>query len=61
LETLCSDLGVDFQSLKGESKASKARELIAYLSRRERLADLIAVGKNVRPDIIWEEPISEYI
>jgi internalin A len=57
LETLCYDLGIDFQSLKGDSKAGKARELIAYLSRRERLNDLITMGKVQRPDIIWEEPI----
>lgn len=56
LETLCYDLGVDFQSLKGDSKAGKARELIAFLSRRERLDDLITMGKTQRPDIIWEEP-----
>lgn len=55
LETLSYDLGVDFQSLKGDSKAGKARELIAYLSRRERLDDLVKLGKTQRPDIIWEE------
>ena len=33
----------------------KARELIAYLSRRERLDDLVKLGKTQRPDIIWEK------
>ncbi|MDF1512657.1 MAG: COR domain-containing protein [Anaerolineae bacterium] len=56
LETLSYDLDVDFQRLKGNSKASKARELIAYLSRRERLDDLIKMGKSLRPDIIWDDP-----
>ncbi len=58
LETLCYDLGVDFQSLKGDSKAGKARELIAYLTRREKLDDLVTMGKTQRPDIVWDEPFS---
>ena len=61
LETLSCDLGVDFQSLKGDSKAGKARELIAYLSRRERLVDLVSMGKMQRPDIIWEDQFSKSV
>ena len=38
LRDLCFDLGVDYESLAGEGKSAKARELIAYLQRRGRLA-----------------------
>ena len=31
LRDLCFDLGVDYESLRGEGKAAKVRELIAHL------------------------------
>jgi hypothetical protein len=55
LRTLCADLDVDYESLTGQGKAGKARELIAYLERRGRLQDLVLYGKRNRPDISWEE------
>ena len=55
LRTLCFDLGVDYDDLPGEGKASRARELVGYLARRDRIADLIRVGKRLRPDIPWPE------
>jgi hypothetical protein len=55
LRTLCFDLGVDYDDLPGEGKASRARELVGYLARRDRIADLIRVGKRLRPDISWPE------
>jgi hypothetical protein len=55
LRTLCFDLGVDYDDLPGAGKASRARELVGYLARRDRIADLIRVGKRLRPDISWPE------
>jgi len=57
LRTLCFDLDVEYDDLKGESKADKARELILYLERRVRLADLINVGKRLRPDLAWGDVV----
>ena len=37
LRTACFTLGVDYESLEGEGKASVARELIMYLERRDVL------------------------
>jgi hypothetical protein len=48
LRTLCQDLGVDFDSLPGEGKEAKARELVAYMDRHSRLDDLAAIGKWTR-------------
>ncbi len=42
LKTLCFDLDVDYDSLPGEGKAGKARELVAHMQRHNRLPDLIA-------------------
>jgi hypothetical protein len=53
LRTLCFDLEVDYDSLPGQSKADKARELVAYLGRRGRISRLTRVGQRLRPDISW--------
>ena len=56
LRTLCFDLNVDYDSLPGDGKANKARELVAHLERRERIAELIETGKRRRPDIVeWSQ------
>jgi tetratricopeptide (TPR) repeat protein len=51
LRTLCFDLGVDYDSLPDRGKANKARELVAYLERRDRILELIEMGQRLRPDI----------
>ncbi|MGC9521133.1 MAG: COR domain-containing protein [Anaerolineae bacterium] len=58
LRTLCYDLAVDFDGLNATGKAGKARELIAYLQRRERLADLVHLGRRQRPDVAWGSLVS---
>ena len=54
LRSLSFDLGVDYDLLEGESKAGKARELVAYFERRRRVPELLKVAKRQRPDIDWE-------
>ena len=58
LRTLCFDLHIDYENLLGQSKADKARELVAYLKRHDRVPDLAQVVGQSRPDIPWED-ISE--
>jgi hypothetical protein len=55
LRTFCFDLGIDYDNLPGERKADKARELVSYLERHNRLSHLVALGKVRRPDISWED------
>lgn len=55
LQTLCLHLQVDYESLPGAGKADKARELVVYLDRRRALLELVTAGKQLRPDIRWEE------
>jgi hypothetical protein len=50
LKTLCSDLGVDYDSLTGEGKAAKVRELIAYYDRRGTTDELIMAAYRLRPN-----------
>lgn len=51
IRTFCFKLGLDYDDLRGDSKKSKARELIDYLSRRERLSELVILIRKERPDI----------
>jgi hypothetical protein len=53
LRSLSFDLGVDYQTLGGEGKEDKARELIAHLNRRNRASELVEWGRQLRPDVPW--------
>lgn len=57
LKVLCHDVMVDYDELAGEEKIEKASNLIGYLARRGRLADLVVVLKEERPKVDWEESI----
>lgn len=54
LRSLSFDLGIDYDSLRGEGKAGKARELVAYVKRHNRVSELIELGRSLRPDIPWQ-------
>lgn len=55
LETLCFDLGVDYENLKGESKEAKARELVLHCDRTGKLTELNGLCQSIRPHIAWDE------
>ncbi len=47
IQNLCFDLSIDFGNLPGEGK--KAREVVAYFQRRDRLKELSACIARLRP------------
>ena len=49
--TLCFELGVNYDNLRGEGLAPKMRELIAYCQRRNQVEKLITMIKQERPSI----------
>jgi hypothetical protein len=49
--TLCFDLGIGYDSLRGEGLSGKARQLVLYLQNREALPRLAAWLRQERPDI----------
>lgn len=51
LRTLCFELEVDYDSLRGEGKANKARELVLYAQRIGSSAKLLAYLKKERPNV----------
>lgn len=53
LRDVCFDLSVEYDALAGETKSDKARELISYLDRRDRLEALMALCARLRPAIAW--------
>ena len=54
LRDLCLDMSVDYEVLRGDNKADKARELVAYCERRQIIPDLVARCKELRPKASWE-------
>jgi hypothetical protein len=55
LETLCFDLGVDYESLKGSGKEAKARELVLHCDRTSKLGELSELCRAMRPNLTWDE------
>lgn len=53
IRTLCFDLGVDFDSVRGEGKAPRIRELILALARNGRLPELLSLLHDERPFVNW--------
>jgi hypothetical protein len=57
LKQLCFELGgCEYDNLPGTTKSDKARELIAFLETRNRIADLLNLGREKRPELQWDAP-----
>jgi hypothetical protein len=59
LQVLCFHLDTDYQSLPGEGRMDKARELVLYLDRHRRIDELLTTGKELRPDVPRDELASQ--
>jgi len=59
LRTLCFDLGIEYETLPGETKQDIARELVVHCGRRSQIPQIIEVGRQLRPDIPWEDAPEE--
>jgi formylglycine-generating enzyme required for sulfatase activity len=55
LRTLAFDLQVDYDSLPGQGKAAKARELVAEMSRSGRIPELVSECAKMRPLLDWSD------
>jgi uncharacterized protein YggL (DUF469 family) len=53
--TFCFDLNVDYDTLRGEEKYAKARELITAMLRQNRLAELGTALQALRPNADWPD------
>lgn len=59
LRSLCSDLDVHYDGLPGRGTEAKAHDLVHYMRRRQRLAELLEVCRQLRPKADWPEEIAE--
>ena len=50
LRNLCQDLYADYDSLPGEGKEAKARELVEHCKRRDKILDLVAAVNRAKPE-----------
>lgn len=48
-KTLCADMDIDFDTLPGDGKEAKARELVDYCYRHERLGELLGLCREQNP------------
>jgi Effector-associated domain 7 len=55
LRTLCFDLDVDFDNLRGEGKTGKARELVVFLDSHDRIHEIVEIGSKLWPGVPWGE------
>lgn len=53
LQNLCFWLGVDYENLGSNTKEGKARELIQYIQRQNRLSTLLEKCQEMRPLVSW--------
>jgi effector-associated domain 7 (EAD7)-containing protein len=54
LRDLCFDLNIDYESLPGQGKGDKARELADYSRRRRRTTEVLLHCRRMRPEIDWQ-------
>ncbi len=58
LKTLCFELGIEFEDLGGVGKTGKARELLQFCRRNDKLQELVAALRAKRPDAEFESTLS---
>ena len=55
IRDLCFDLGVEHENLPGQTRAAKARELLEYSKRRDRMQALDSYLKQNRPELLEQD------
>jgi hypothetical protein len=56
LKLLCSDLGIPFDDLSGNTIESLALDLVSYMDRRGRVDELVQYCSQLRPHLNWKNP-----
>ena len=54
LKDLCFRLGINYDHLAGDTLPAKTRELLQHLERINRLPELLANLRQLRPQTDWE-------
>lgn len=59
LRDICFEMRVDYEIIDGTNKAAKARDLLTYLDRRNRIPELILFCQQERPAYSWDLVLSQ--
>ena len=51
IEGLCFEMGIDEENLRGQTKAEKARALVSFCQKNDRLSDLKKLMRVQRPNL----------
>lgn len=55
IETICFDLGIDYDNLSGDTKESLVREMLLHTARKQQLDVLLEICRQRRPQVNWPE------
>ncbi len=55
LRQLCFDLGIDYENLPGDTRIAKSQALVAHCLRHNRLPQLGAQCRRLRPAVVWPD------
>jgi hypothetical protein len=61
LRTLCFDLGVAYDDLRGEGCSAKARELTVWMGRRRQFDRLLTTLRRDHPDLFEQTGLSAHL
>ncbi len=55
LQAMAFDLGIDWETLSGDTKGTKAGDLIQHAARNDKIVDLINASRAARPNVDWND------
>jgi hypothetical protein len=53
LRDLAFDRNIEYDALPGQGTADKSRELVKYAERHGRFQELVAIARQLRPNVPW--------
>jgi len=55
LQAIAFDLGIDWETLSGDTKITKAGDLIQHAARNDKIVDLVNACRQMRPNVDWND------
>ncbi len=55
LQAMAFDLGIDWETLSGDTKITKAGDLIQHAARNDKIVDLINAARTARSNVDWND------
>ncbi len=55
LQAMAFDLGIDWETLSGDTKITKAGDLIQHAARNDKIVDLVNAARAGRPNADWND------